>query len=84
MRDWKLCIPSCNSFIVNGGTARIIGEGYIPDHTDSGERIMSITETSSKIYEPATYEQAISDSIHSRQWKEAIEEEIQNLEDHQT
>lgn len=45
---------------------------------------MSATEISSKVHEPATYEEAISDPIHSRRWKEAIEEEIQNLEDHYT
>lgn len=45
---------------------------------------MSATEVSSKIHEPRTYEEAISDPIHARQWKEAIEEEIQNLENHST
>lgn len=44
------------------------------------ENAMSATETSSKIYEPKTYEEAMSDLVHSRQWREAIEEEIQNLE----
>ncbi len=45
---------------------------------------MSITESSSKIYEPNTYNEAISDPIHGRRWKEAIEEELQNLESHHT
>lgn len=48
--------------------------------TEMIEKAMSATETSSKIYEPKTYEEAMSDPVHSRQWREAIEEEIQNLE----
>lgn len=48
--------------------------------TEMIEKAMSATETSSKIYEPKTYEEAMSDLVHSRQWREAIEEEIQNLE----
>lgn len=43
---------------------------------------MSVTEVRSKIYEPKIYKEAMSDPLHSRQWKEAIEEEIQNLENH--
>lgn len=39
--------------------------GGHPD--ESVEKIMSITETSSKVHEPKTYEQAISDPIHTRQ-----------------
>lgn len=35
------------------------------------EKIMSATETSSRVHEPSTYEEAITDPIHSRQWKEA-------------
>lgn len=45
---------------------------------------MSATEISSKIHKPMTYKQAISDPIHGHRWKEAIEEEIQNLENHHT
>ncbi len=45
---------------------------------------MSITESTSKIYEPNTYDEAISDLIHRRRWREAIEEELQNLESHYT
>lgn len=58
--------------------------GATNDEVTRVEKIMSVTETSSKVHEPATYEEAISDPIHARQWKKAIEEEIQNLEDHQT
>lgn len=45
---------------------------------------MSITECSSKICKLLLYDQAINDLIHSRLWKEAIEKELQNLENHQT
>lgn len=51
---------------------------------DKHESVMSITESSSKIHEPATYEEATSDPIHGRRWREAIEEELQNLENHHT
>ena len=47
------------------------------------ETAMSITECSSKIREPTSYNEAINDAIHGRKWKEAIEEELQNLENHQ-
>ncbi len=43
---------------------------------------MSITESTSQIYEPNTYDEAISDLIHGRRWRKAIEEELQNLESH--
>ncbi len=45
---------------------------------------MSITEYSSKIYEPTSYEEATNDPVHGRRWREAIEEELQNHENHQT
>lgn len=45
---------------------------------------MSISEASSKIHEPTSYEDAISDSIYGRQWKDAVEEELHNLESHHT
>lgn len=48
------------------------------------KKTMSETEISSIVYKPLTYEQAVSDPIHGRRWKEAIEEEIQNLENHHT
>ena len=46
------------------------------------KQAMSMAESTSKIYEPNTYDEAISDPIHGRRWREAIEEELQNLEDH--
>ncbi len=45
---------------------------------------MSITESASKIYEPTSYDKAVNDQIHRRRWREAIENELQNLENHQT
>ena len=47
------------------------------------ETVMSITECSSKIRKPTSYNKAINDAIHSWKWREAIEEELQNLENHQ-
>ena len=48
------------------------------------ETAMSITESTSKIDEPKAYDEAINDPIHGRRWREAIEEELQNLESHHT
>lgn len=55
-----------------------------PAKSTPAEKIMSVTKTSSRIYKPKTYEEAINDPIHSRKWKEAIKKKIQNLENHQT
>lgn len=52
--------------------------------TSEADTAMSATEVASKIYEPKRYDEAIADPIHSRQWREAIEEELQNLEQHST
>lgn len=48
------------------------------------EQAMSMAESTNKIYEPNTYDEAISDPIHGRRWRKVIEEELQNLEDHHT
>lgn len=48
------------------------------------EQAMSTTETSSKVCEPTTYDKAVLDPIHGRKWREAIEEEIDNLDSHNT
>ena len=48
------------------------------------EVAMSMTESSSKIHEPTLYNAAVNDPIHGRRWREAIEDELQNLENHQT
>ena len=45
---------------------------------------MSITECSSKIRKPTSFNKAINDAIHGQRWREAIEEELQNFENHQT
>lgn len=45
---------------------------------------MLAIEISSKVYKPKTYGEVINNLIHGRQWKEAIEDEIQNLENHHT
>ena len=56
----------------------------VDDKIEGQEVAMSLTETNSKIHEPKSYDEAINDSIHGRRWREAIEEELQNLENHQT
>lgn len=50
----------------------------------SQELAMSISESSSKIHKPKTYEEAVSNPIHGRQWRDAVEEELHNLESHHT
>lgn len=50
----------------------------------NAEKVMFATEISNKVYKPTIYKKAISNPIYSRRWKEAIKEEIQNLEDHPT
>lgn len=50
----------------------------------SQELAVSISESSSNIHEPASYEEAISDPKHGRQWRDAVEEELHNLESHHT
>lgn len=51
---------------------------------DNEEVAMSITKTTSKIYEPRLYDKAVNDPIYGRRWRETIEKELQNLESHQT
>lgn len=41
---------------------------------------MVATEISSNVYQLTIFKKAISDLIYDRQWREAIEEELQNLE----
>lgn len=52
--------------------------------TSEADTAMSATEVGSKIYEQKRYDEAIANPIHSHQWREAIEEELQNLEQHST
>ena len=44
----------------------------------------SVTETSSKVQEPKTYDEAINDPVHWNRRREAIDEELWNLDSHQT
>lgn len=44
---------------------------------------MSITKCSSKIQKPTLYDKSINNPIRRQCWKEAIEAELQNLENHQ-
>lgn len=46
------------------------------------EIVMSITESSSKIHRPKLYEKAVNDPVHGQRWREALEEELQNLENY--
>lgn len=45
--------------------------------------VMSITKFSSKIYKPLLYDKIVNNLIHGRRQGEAIEKELQNLEDYQ-
>lgn len=44
----------------------------------------SITETSSKLQEPKTYNKAINHPIYRNKWHKAINEELSNLDAYQT
>lgn len=44
----------------------------------------SVTEISSKVREPKTYNEAINDPIHGNRWREAVNEELWNLDAYQT
>lgn len=46
--------------------------------------VMIIIESSNKIHKPKLYEEAVNNPVHRQQWREVIEEELQNLENHQT
>ena len=48
------------------------------------EKIMFATEKSSKVHKISLYEEVVSVPTYSRQYKEAIEDKIQNFEKHQT
>ncbi len=86
--DWPLATGSSSKWKTTGeprqqGRPRkilIFQQNLIP--VVEGKQAMSITESTSKIYKPNTYDEAISDPIHMRRWREAIEEELQNFESH--
>ena len=48
------------------------------------ELTKSMTETNSKVQEPKTYDEAINNPIHENRWREAIDEELWNLNSYQT
>ena len=65
--------------------------GGISGKTPLGDRLVRpaykfakwVTETSSKVHEPKTYNEAINDPIHGNRWREAVDEELWNLDTHQ-
>lgn len=46
------------------------------------KKIMSATEVSNKVYKLSFYEEVISDLIYAKQWKETIENKIQNFKNY--
>lgn len=48
------------------------------------EKGMSAIKVSSKVHKSTTYEKAISNPVHSKRWKKAIQGEMQNLENQHT
>ena len=66
-----------------GGTSgeNLPAEGLV---RPAREFAKSVTETSSKVQEPKTYDEAINDPVHGNRWREAIDEELWNLDSHQT
>lgn len=41
-----------------------------------------MTKTTSKIHKPTIYEEVINNAIYRRIWREAIENELQNLKNY--
>lgn len=66
-----------------GGTSgkNPLGDGLV---RPAREFAKSVTETSSQVQEPKTYDEAINDPIHGNRWCEAVDEELWNLDAHQT
>ena len=48
------------------------------------EPIISITDISSKIYKPKTYNEVIANPIYSTRWWQVIKEKIHNLKIYHT
>lgn len=44
----------------------------------------SVIETSGKVWEPKTYDEAMNDPIYGHRWREAINKELWDLDIHQT
>lgn len=51
---------------------------------DGEEVVMSITETTNKIYKLGLYDKVVNNLVHDRRWRKTIEEDLQNLKSHQT
>lgn len=45
---------------------------------------MSASKTSSKVYKPKSYDEAVADPIIGTHWRQAVEEELHNLRKHYT
>ena len=43
-----------------------------------------VSETSIKVREPKTYDEVINNPIHGNRWRKVINEELWNLDSHQT
>lgn len=58
--------------------------GWTLDKNFLGDRLLklvnkfakSVTETSSKVHEPKTYNEAINNPIHGNKWRKAIDKEL--------
>ena len=69
--DWTIAIEQIKSHIR-------------PTERENLEQAMLVTEFVSKIYEPKTYNEVVTDPIYDQCWKKIVEKELQNLENHQT
>jgi hypothetical protein len=49
-----------------------------------GEYLMSAAEVSARVSEPKSYDDAVEDPIHGRRWRDAISNELHNLQVHHT
>lgn len=55
----------------------VVEETATPESQGKVEEVaMSMTESSSKISEPTSYNEAVNNPIHGRRWREAIEDEL--------
>lgn len=48
------------------------------------ELAMPVSETSSKIHEPKSYDESVADPIHGTRWRQAVDEELHSLNQHNT
>lgn len=73
-----------NFALADPGRKKLVIKESVEENIVTIEKIMSATEVSSKVHLLSLYEKAISYLMHARQWKEVIEDKIQNLENYQT